>query len=35
MPAEAKLQCRANTRTTGANGGHVSGMDWTNKGEFE
>ena len=35
MPAEAKLQYRTNTRTTGANGGHVSGTDWTNKGEFE
>ena len=35
MPAEAKLQYRTNTRTAGANGGHVSGMDWTNKGEFE
>ena len=29
-----KLEFRTNTRTTGVNGGKVSGTDWTNKGEF-
>ena len=34
MPADAKLQFQTNTRTEGKNGGHVSGTDWSNKGEF-
>jgi exonuclease III len=34
MPADAKLQFQTNTRTEGRNGGHVSGTDWSNKGEF-
>ena len=34
MPADAKLQFRTNTRTQGRNGGHVSGTDYKNKGEF-
>jgi hypothetical protein len=35
MPADAKLQFQTNTRTEGKNGGHVSGTDWSNKGEFQ
>ena len=35
MPADVKLKYRTNTKTEGRNGGHVSGTDWTNKGEFE
>ena len=34
MPANAKLKFRTNTRTDGKNGGHVSGTDYKNKGEF-
>jgi hypothetical protein len=34
MPADAKLKFRTNTRTEGKNGGHVSGTDYKNKGEF-
>ena len=34
MPADAKLQFQTNTRMEGKNGGHVSGTDWSNKGEF-
>jgi hypothetical protein len=34
MPADAKLKFRTNTRTVGRNGGHVSGTNYTNKGEF-
>ena len=34
MPADAKLKFRTNTRTEGRNGGHVSGTNYTNKGEF-
>ena len=34
MPANAKLKFRTNTRTEGKNGGHVSGTNYTNKGEF-
>ena len=34
MPADAKLKFRTNTRTDGKNGGHVSGTDYKNKGEF-
>jgi len=32
--ADAKLQFQTNTRTEGKNSGHVSGTDWSNKGEF-
>ena len=35
MPDDVKLKFRTNTRMDGRNGGHVSGTDWTNKGEFE
>ena len=34
MPADAKLEFRTNTRTKGRNGGHVSGTNYMNKGEF-
>jgi len=34
MPADAKLQFQTSTRTQGKNGGHVSGTNWSNKGEF-
>ena len=34
MPADAKLKFQTNTRTEGKNGGHVSGTNFTNKGEF-
>ena len=34
MPAATKLKFRTNTRTEGRNGGHVSGTDYTNKGEY-
>ncbi len=34
MPADAKLKFRTNTRTEGKSGGHVSGTNCTNKGEF-
>jgi len=35
VPDDVKLKFRTNTRMDGRNGGHVSGTDWTNKGEFE
>ena len=35
MSDDVKLKFRTNTRMDGRNGGHVSGTDWTNKGEFE
>jgi hypothetical protein len=35
MPAGAKLHFRTNTRTGGKHGGHASGTDWSNKGEFQ
>ena len=34
MPADAKLKFRTNTQTEGEAGGHVSGTNYSNKGEF-